>query len=193
MLDCICTFCKTPFVSKRIKIVPKYCSDSCCTSAWYAAHPDEANAKSKRRRKEQPKWFRENEPRYYKTYRSKTEASRPWRYLFMSARSRAREKGIPFELTDEWASARWTGRCEITGVAFRVNSTRGPHPFSPSIDRKNPALGYTFDNARFILWGCNAIKGVGSEEDMITIARAIVVSTCRKDSPFGRLLHSSKR
>jgi hypothetical protein len=108
-------------------------------------------------------------------------SSRPWGYLLKSAQSRAKEKALPFELTDAWACARWNGACEITGILFRKNEKRGPHPFSPSIDRKNPALGYTQSNTRFILWGCNAIKGVGNDFDMYEIAEAIMKSRlCRE-------------
>jgi hypothetical protein len=90
---------------------------------------------------------------------------------------RAKEKNLSFDLSDEWACARWDGCCEITKIPFRLNVKRGPHPFSPSVDRKNPLEGYTQGNTRFILWGCNAVKGVGTDADMLEIACAIVIAS----------------
>jgi len=95
--------------------------------------------------------------------------------MFQSRRIDAEKRGIPFEITDDWARARWTGRCEITTLDFvRGGKGHGPHPFSPSLDRIDPKLGYVPGNARFILWGCNALKGVGTDNDMLRIAFAIL-------------------
>jgi hypothetical protein len=49
----------------------------------------------------------------------------------------------------------------------------GPQPFSASLDKIEPSKGYTKNNSRFILWGCNALKGVGADEDMYAIALRI--------------------
>lgn len=99
---------------------------------------------------------------------------RPWCYLLKSAEYRSAEKGWIYELDDAWARARWTGCCEITGLPFEKGGNgRGPQPFSPTVDRINASLGYTKSNTRFILMGCNALKGSGTDTDMLKIARAI--------------------
>lgn len=130
--------------------------------------------RQQQRRLSQPEWYKEREPGYGQKHRAKLLSSRPWAYLLKSRQADAAKRGIAFELTDEWARARWTGRCEITSIAFRINGKRGPSPFSPSIDRIDANKGYAQDNARFVLWGCNALKGVGSDIDMLEIAEAIV-------------------
>lgn len=167
-----CKICSTPFVKKMKSQL--YCSRECYKKAWPINNREKAAKRSRLNRLKNPKWYEAREPGYQRTYRAKILSKKPWAYLLRSAHARAAEKNIEYALDDMWASARWIGRCEITEIAFRINGTRGPHPFSPSVDRKNPALGYTKENTRFVLWGCNAIKGVGSDTDMYEIARALV-------------------
>ena len=167
-----CNVCGTSFQPKMKS--QRYCSRLCYKRSWQHNHPNEHKAKSRDRRHSQPEWYREAEPRYYQAYRAKLLRTRPWRYLLVSRRNDAKLKGITFELTDEWARRRWTGQCEITGIEFRINGKRGPFPFSPSLDRIDPQQGYTQNNCRFILWGCNALKGTGTDADMTEIAKAII-------------------
>jgi hypothetical protein len=178
-----CRVCGSPFSPKMRSQL--YCSRLCYKRSFAHNHRKRHNERSRKRRTSHPEWYREHEPKYYMTYRAKLTSKRPWKYLLASARTRAREKGVPFLLTDEWATKRWTGRCEITGIEFRLNGKRGPFPFSPSVDRIDASKGYTEDNTRFILWGCNAIKGTGTDADMIEIARAIV-SSVHMGSQFGQ-------
>lgn len=99
----------------------------------------------------------------------------PWKYLLITAAARAARKKVPFALTAEWAAARWTGRCEVTGLEFKIGQrTAGPKFWGPSIDRITPELGYTPDNCRFVLWAINSFKNSGTDEDMIIVARAIL-------------------
>jgi len=92
-----------------------------------------------------------------------------------TAEERARRKGVPFSLTAEWAISRYTGACELTGIPFVIGQRgSGPKPYSPSIDRIVPSLGYTPGNCRFILWAVNALKHIGTDADMLFIARALV-------------------
>lgn len=46
--------------------------------------------------------------------------------------------------------------------------------FSISIDRIKPELGYVPGNVRFLLAGVNDLKGTGTDEDVLTIAHALV-------------------
>lgn len=176
--NAICGRCRTPFVKKKRN--QRYCTKACYYGAWIEQHPEVNNARQKKRRQEQPEWYREREPLYYKKYRTKIESSRPWSYLLQSRRVESEKRNWPFELTDEWACARWTGRCEITDLEFQKNAVRGPHPFSPTIDKIVPELGYTQANSRFVIWGVNALKGTGTDADMYFIAEAIVAA---KDNP----------
>jgi hypothetical protein len=166
-----CHVCGTPFVPKMKS--QRYCSRLCYSRSFAHNHREQHNARSRTRRTNCPDWYREHEPKYYKSYRAKITSKHPWKYLLASAKARAKENSLAFDLTNEWAAKRWTGHCEITNIKFGINGKRGPFPYSPSIDRVDPSKGYTQDNARFVLWGCNALKGVGTDADMLQIAIAI--------------------
>lgn len=167
-IRCGKTFAKT-------KNHQRFCSPECYKGAWIEENRSAHNARIAKRRANNPEWYAEREPLYSATTRKNTLEKRPWRYVFCSRRSDARIRNIIFTLTDEWCAARWTGKCELTGVSFRANPAgRGPFPFSCSLDKIKPELGYTPENCRFILWGCNGLKGSGTDEDMYAIAKALM-------------------
>lgn len=167
-----CKICGTVFLKTRR--AARYCSKECYKKAWPINNRRKHNARIRQRKIDNPEWYALREPRYYRNHRAREILARPWKYMLQSRRIEAEAKGLPYNLTNEWASKRWTGRCEITGVSFEPNMKKGPWPFSASLDRINPKRGYTRNNSRFILWGCNALKGVGTDENMIEIAKAIV-------------------
>lgn len=137
------------------------------------------SCQARHRRKTKPEWYREkyqrdkqrsnlaSRQRYHRT-----RATSPWEPLITMAKVRAKQKKIPFNLTNEWGKRRWTEKCEVTGLRFTLGlSKRGP--FSPSIDQIVPGSGYTTDNCRFVLWAINAFKATGTDEEMFLIAEAI--------------------
>lgn len=98
----------------------------------------------------------------------------PWEVSVDRAKRRAQKYGVPFDLTNDWAKARWTGFCEVSGLPFRVGLRgNGPKIFSPSVDQIIPKAGYTMDNCRFVIWAVNALKHDGTDEDMIAVATAV--------------------
>lgn len=137
--------------------------------------------RNKARRRDNAQWYRDHEPIYYQTYRARQLEKRPWRYMFQSRRLDAKNRGLEFSLTDEWAQARWTGACEITNLRFRPGGVgrAGPNPFSPSIDRIDQSIGYTKENCRFVLFAINGFRGAGTDEQMYTIALALVTNMPR--------------
>lgn len=86
---------------------------------------------------------------------------------------RAERKQVPFSLTPEWAAARWTGRCELTGIPFVIARQFGGF-FSPSFDRIEASKGYVEGNVRVILFAVNALKGRGTDADMMLVAKALI-------------------
>jgi hypothetical protein len=112
---------------------------------------------------------------YQERFVSKDKEDYPWRRLVRSSAKRAVKLGLPFDLDDEWAKKRWTGRCELTDIAFAKGYfTTNTRSFFPSIDRIYPNKGYLKGNCRFILWAVNAMKTDGTEADMFRIAEALV-------------------
>ncbi len=97
-----------------------------------------------------------------------------WVTCLYNTRSMAKRKNRTFALTPAWAAARWTGKCELTGLKFERAGQSGPVPRSPSIDRVDSTKGYTPDNCRFILAAVNAFRLNGSDAQMYRIANALL-------------------
>jgi hypothetical protein len=171
--DSTCLLCGTPYRKKKRN--QKYCSPQCQQKAWPILNRTLHNQRHLSRRHTNPEWYRKKEPMYYRTYRAKALSSKPWKYLLQSRRLDAVKRSLVYELSDEWAIARWTGHCEISGLPFsKQGEGTGPHPMSPSIDRTDQSIGYTQNNCRFILWAINGMRGRGTDETMYMIAKAIV-------------------
>jgi hypothetical protein len=123
-------------------------------------------------------WHAENKERANMRRIERKQASRiarPWVVMFNAAKARCKKFGIVFELTHEWAEARWTGKCEVSQIPFELGLRgSGAKLFSPSIDQILPRKGYTPDNCRFVIWGVNALKHNGTDEQMLFIAKSVV-------------------
>lgn len=132
----------------------------------------------KARRSEQAKAYRKTNGDTLRAanavYRAEQRKLKPWQKLLQCARQRASARGIDCTLTAEWATERYTGRCELTGIEFRVGVGKsGPQAFSPSIDRIDQTRGYTPGNCRFVLFAVNAIRGTMSDADMVMLAKRL--------------------
>jgi hypothetical protein len=168
-----CGVCSNAFVKKMKSQL--YCSRECYVKAWPINNREKAAKRSRDRRAANPQWYAAREPGYAKKAKNRNLQKRPWRYVFDSRKRDAKARRIVFTLTDEWCAARWTAKCELTGIPFQANpGNKGPFPFACSLDKIEASLGYTPENCRFILWGCNALKGSGTDKDMIVIANALL-------------------
>lgn len=106
-----------------------------------------------------------------KDWQAKNRKRRPWISSFICTRRRAKKLGVKYELTLKWADSVYTGVCSLTGLPFVVGKV---NPYTHTIDRVIPADGYTPNNCRFVLFAVNAMKGNGSDVDVIKIAKALV-------------------
>lgn len=147
------------------------------------ADPEAVRKKARERYAENREYMAARQAAYYHANKDRYKAinrrsyeKNPFRSLLAAAAIRANKRGLPFELTWEWARSVWTGNCSITNIPFVVGDGAGPAPFSPTIDRIDASKGYTPDNSRFILMGVNALKGRGTDADMYVIAEAIVAA-----------------
>jgi hypothetical protein len=144
---------------------------SACQSEWLAANKDRADIHSRSYKERHRERIRARTNETYKNDR----ADRPWKITIMFARDRARDKGVEFSLTSAWGLEHWTGVCAITGIPFVLDhGLAHNHPFSPSLDRIDQALGYTPGNCRFVLSAVNTFRGLMTDEQMREVASAIV-------------------
>jgi hypothetical protein len=122
--------------------------------AWREAHPEQALLIAQQAKE-----------RYWE---------KPWLKMTIAAKGRALKRGMPFDLTYEWAEKRWTGFCELTGLPFAPRYDASSSIFSPSIDKIVPSKGYVQTNCRFILLGVNNLKHDGTDEEMYLVAKSLI-------------------
>lgn len=150
--------------------------------AYYEANKEQIRAQQRARKRSMPREILlAQRARDYEKHKARertryhtTRAFLPWLNAFRGSKQRATKRKIPFTITKYWCEARWTGRCEVTGIEFILSTKRSPFLFSPSLDQIIPGLGYTPENSRFVLHAVNALKGEGTDADMLLIAQAVV-------------------
>jgi hypothetical protein len=138
---------------------------------WYA--------KNKERAKQwKIDWIANNRSQYderRKRYRSKTKVRA--KELLAMAKFSAKKKNISFDLDYEWIFERLElGICEMTGIKFDLEPfPKGrQNPYTASLDRVVPELGYVKSNVRMILWALNAAFNSYGENVYADIARVFL-------------------
>ena len=109
------------------------------------------------------------------------------RRLLYSARTRAKQKNLPFDLTVEWLETMVVTHCPIT--LEPLNWTReqvaggGPRTNSPSIDKIIPELGYVQSNCAIISARANRIKNDGTIDEHLRTVQYMAAQQLR-DTEF---------
>jgi hypothetical protein len=96
--------------------------------------------------------------------------------LIVSARVRAKAKGVPCDLELDVHRALihdriYGGRCEATGLDFVLDADTMT-AFSPSLHRVEPERGYVYDNLQVVIFAFNAAIGSWGEDTFRTVAHA---------------------
>jgi hypothetical protein len=103
--------------------------------------------------------------------------ARPADYLLFDAKRRADKKKVPYSVSHtertRIENVIKAGRCEATGLSF-ADLEGTANPWSPSIDRIKPELGYVDGNIRIVVWSLNMAKAGWGDDVLLTLARAIV-------------------
>jgi hypothetical protein len=141
--------------------------------AWGERNSDRVRAAGRRyeeRNKEQRK--ARKKPGYVKPEASETSKkarafwlnSHPSNELFAAAKRRAKDKGLPFNITRD--DIQIPEKCPVLGIRL-VRAIDGKRTdASPSVDRTKPELGYVKGNVRVISWRANDLKGNASVEEL---------------------------
>jgi hypothetical protein len=118
------------------------------------------------------KTCRNVEAREYNKTRRKSTTLRSSR-LLSSAKARSQKQKLPFDLDRDWVQDRLDyGRCEVTNIPFDMSMRRGWN--TPSLDRINPAQGYTKKNTRLVLFALNAACGDWGEEKLLAVIAVLL-------------------
>jgi len=90
----------------------------------------------------------------------------PEYFLWKSARQRARDRNLPFEL--EVSDISIPEVCPILQIPLKLNSGRpGGKADSPSVDRIIPSLGYIKNNIQVISFKANMMKSDASISELL--------------------------
>lgn len=110
---------------------------------------------------------------HMKVYRAKHRRDNYAKHLHRELRGRAMSRSLPFNLKLSYIEkVMRSGVCEISGLPFQYTERRGP--FSMSIDKIKPELGYVAGNVRAVLWCVNAALGDWGLEVVLPVFHAIV-------------------
>lgn len=90
------------------------------------------------------------------------------RQLWLSARARAKRKGVPFEISvDDIFVPEF---CPVLGIKLEQGRGKGRRDHSPTLDRIEPSLGYVRGNIAVISGRANTLKSNGTPEEHVRIA-----------------------
>ena len=84
----------------------------------------------------------------------------------------AKEKGLPFTITEEWYLNKFDKGCEMTGIPF--DKSGSDTPWVAHIDRIIPELGYTKENCRLVCAIYNLAKKDWKDSDVLKMATHII-------------------
>lgn len=101
------------------------------------------------------------------------------RILRRRAKARSRQSRMFFNLTVEDMGLlvkRARGQCEVTGIPFSDQPTpnSGRRPFIPSLDRIEPARGYTLANCRLVVFAANMAMSDWGWTVLFRLARGLM-------------------
>lgn len=100
----------------------------------------------------------------------------PRKSMLNGARKRARQLGLPFDLTEQDLSV--PERCPVLGIPIFVRGGEGPQDHSPSLDRVMPELGYVRGNVVVISQRANRIKNDASPDELEAVASWLRDTLC---------------
>ena len=98
--------------------------------------------------------------------------SRPFYAILTTAKKRAKDRDLPFSITEEYLESIWTGVCPVFQVRLNLRSYGGnaQSPAKPSLDRLVPAKGYVPGNVIWISLRANQMKNDGTSEELFRVA-----------------------
>lgn len=95
--------------------------------------------------------------------------------LLSAAQRRARRKGIQLTIkVEDIAPALNRGVCAATGIPFVMDIGKGSSPYSPTIDRIDPNVGYIPTNIRVVVFIYNVCRNEWGDEVVIDFAKRLL-------------------
>lgn len=116
--------------------------------------------------------------RYHKKYRG--DVAYQARKVLATAKHRAKNKGLAFDLTLEWYLSEFPKGCVATGLEF--DDFLEGSPWVPNIDKIVPAKGYVMSNCRLVCACFNQAKREWTDADVLKMSQAFVAKQSVSDA-----------
>ena len=94
----------------------------------------------------------------------------PIRVTLSAIRSRCKKKGLNFNLTEEYLTSIWTGKCPVFGFNIVFTNKGSVKANSATIDKLIPHLGYVIGNVVWLSQRANQIKTDATYEEVQRVA-----------------------
>ena len=105
-----------------------------------------------------------------KGYQAKYRENNRFAIRMRSARHRAPEVGVPFNLTTKYLEDIWTGVCPALGTPLDINAPKHEEGHA-QLDRVIPELGYVEGNVAWLSERANRIKDNATTSDLEDILK----------------------
>lgn len=99
----------------------------------------------------------------YDLHNYKWRTNNPEKYILQSAKSRAKARGVAFNIDLE--DIKIPNTCPVFGINIIIQVGNGASDNSPSLDRIDSSKGYVKGNVQVISWKANRLKSNGSLEE----------------------------
>jgi hypothetical protein len=100
-------------------------------------------------------------------YNYRWRESNPKKYLLQNAKSRAKKRGLEFNLTEDDFDI--PTHCPVFGFPLELYANKGTKDNKPSLDRIDSSKGYVKGNIQVLSWRANNLKSDGTIEEFIRL------------------------
>lgn len=140
---------------------------------WQARNPERARAYK-------AEWRAKNRERI-RAHNAKKKAEDPLHRQLITAKHRAKRRGLPFGIRSEDLSV--PEFCPVLGLRLETATGGNPKLNSPSLDRIVPELGYVVGNVQVISHQANTMKSGASKEELLRFAKWVLDNFSEEATP----------
>lgn len=177
-----CNTCKpvTEFYVSKSHKDGHYPNCKTCHNAYVRKRYNNEDVKSKRKtryaeNRKKPEFVEKNKKRATNFYDSVEGRAKT---LYAGVIRRQPDATVTYE---QILSGIKNGFCSATGLPFdfeiksyKDKTGRRSNPFSPSVDKIDPKIGYTPENTRIVIWQYNMMKSELLDAEVYLICKAVV-------------------
>lgn len=123
--------------------------------------------------------LRRQQTGYYEKVKQRRRAARQtqqglwdidvWWSTLSSVRRRAKQRGLPYNLTAKYMASITPSHCPVLGIPLMRSTTNGAMSNSPSIDRIIPERGYVEGNVIVVSMLANTIRSTATPEQIMQV------------------------